>query len=114
MEVLSVKRKKKAFTGMIVRIMQIDKETIYAVSEEHIKSKVIDCAFYDITAMTEQEIRELITVGGVFTNCPTPKIHLDWLKENGKEVAFSMISDEGVELESCNTDIPKIKNAFNR
>ena len=60
-------------------------------------------------AMSEQEIRELVNVGGVATTAYVPKKSEDWLLKNGKEIGYSVITDDGVEISSCSTNIMKIK-----
>ena len=106
----------KKFTGAEVRFYQIDNETIYAVSEEYERGKVTDCEIYNVLAMTDAEVAELVNAGGVYTEADAPKVKAAWIKENGKEIAISIIVgsgyDSAVELQSCNTNIDKIKNAF--
>ena len=106
----------KKFTGAEVRFYQIDNETVYAVSEEYECGKITDREIYNVLAMTDAEVVELVNAGGTYTETDTPKVKLDWIKENGKEIAISVILgagyDSAVELQSCNTEIPKIKNAF--
>lgn len=106
------------FTGVVVSFYQMPTDNVYAVATEYENGKTVDTERYDVLAMTEEELKELVDVGGAYTDAPAPKVRSKWIEENGKGIAVSVIQDGyydgGVELQWCNTDIPCIKRAFGK
>lgn len=88
------------------------------MATEYERGRTVDAERYDVLAMTEEEVKELVDVGGVYTDAPAPKVRSKWIAENGIEIALSMIQDGecdgGIELQWCNMDIPCIKKAFGK
>ena len=101
----------KKFSGTVVTLYRLD-GTIYGIAEEYEKGKTSDAELYAVDSMTDSELWELVNVGGVFVAANTPKIKYQQLVENGVELAKSVITDEGVDWQSCNTDDIRIKRAF--
>lgn len=109
---------KNTFTGVKVSFYQMPTGSVYAVATEYENGKSVDAERYDVLSMTDEEVEELVRVGGVYTEAPAPKVRSKWIAENGNEIALSVIQDGeydgGVELQWCDTDIPCIKRAFGK
>lgn len=105
---------KRIFTGVEVIFYQMPTGNVYAVAAEYDRGRAVDAERYDVLGMTEDEVKELVDVGGVYTDAPAPKVRSKWIKENGIEIALSVIQDDGIEMQWCNTDIPCIKKAFGK
>lgn len=101
----------KKFSGTVVTLYRLD-GAIYGIAEEYEKGKTSDAELYAVDSITDSELWELVNVGGVFVAANTPKIKYQQLVENGVELAKSVITDEGVDWQSCNTDDIRIKRAF--
>ncbi len=86
---------------------------MYAVSFEYYGKKICDADGYDLSAMSAEKIWELSVAGGVYVDeaelsvADTRKVHAE-----GKEIAFSVITNSGVELQWCNSAYPDIKKAM--
>lgn len=105
---------KRIFTGVEVFFYQMPTGDVYALATEYDRGRVVDAERYDVLTMTEDEVKELVDVGGVDTDTPAPKVRSKWVKENGAEIALSVIQDDGVEMQWCKTDIPCIRKAFGK
>lgn len=99
--------------GTVITIYSVGK-AIYAVSEDYENGTVCDSEVYNLDGMTDREVEELINVGGVYTISDMPDIKSHQIKESGIEIASSVITDEGVELQSCSKKANKrVKTIFN-
>lgn len=103
---------KGKFTGTKVDFYQMPSGEIYAVAVEFDGGKAVDAEKYDVLAMTEAEVRELVNVGGVYTEAPTPRMRAKQIENDGTGIALSVIQNGGVELQWCHTEVPCIKKAF--
>ena len=102
----------KKFNGTIVTVYLVSGNAVYAVAEEYQRGKPFDAEIYAVDSMTDSELQELLSVGGVYVSSEAPKVSALWLKENGTELASSCITDEGVEYQTINTDHSRIKQAL--
>ena len=102
----------KKFNGAVVTIYSVGK-AIYAVSEDYENGIVCDSEVYNLNDMTDSEVEELINVGGVYTESDMPNLKSQQIKESGIEIASSVVTDEGVEIQSCSKKANKrIKQFF--
>ena len=102
----------KRFSGTLVTVYLTDENAMYAVAEEYSRGKIIDAEIYAVDSMTDPELQELLSVGGVYVSADAPAVSAQWIKENGTELASSCITAEGVEFQTIRTDNSRIKQAL--
>lgn len=103
----------KNFSGTIIKFYCLD-QSIYAVAEEYENGTIVDREGYSVDSMTDAELQQLISAGGVFTEADTdiPKQTLKTVLQTCKDIAMIVVTDEAVELQHCDKKYARLRKAF--
>ncbi len=98
----------------VVRFFSYE-DKVFAISKEYVRGRLDDVTGYDTSVLSSEELQELAQCGGVWSDNADANINRSKVKEvedNAKEVALCIITDEGMELSSCDPAYPDLKKAI--